>query len=94
MKVTYGYDVQEGDDPMLTFIESVMEKYSHYLAPGAFLVDAIPILRYVPSWMPGAGFKKLARTWKEELLKTINAPHDFAKKRMASMVFLALTIQY
>jgi len=33
--------------------------------PGAFLVDLLPWLKYVPSWMPGAGFKRLARKYKK-----------------------------
>ncbi len=28
--------------------------------PGRFLVDYIPFLRYIPEWVPGAKFQKLA----------------------------------
>ena len=30
---------------------------SELLIPGAFLVDSIPILKYVPEWFPGAKFQ-------------------------------------
>ena len=30
------------------------------LIPGAFLVDFIPILKYVPEWFPGAKFQSKA----------------------------------
>ncbi|CAL1709868.1 unnamed protein product [Somion occarium] len=36
------------------------------LAPGKFLVDVMPWLQYVPSWVPGAGWKKLAAQWAED----------------------------
>jgi len=31
--------------------------------PGAFLVDTFPILKYIPSWFPFAGFKRKAKIW-------------------------------
>ena len=30
------------------------------MTPGAFLVDIIPILKYVPEWFPGANFQRKA----------------------------------
>ena len=30
------------------------------LIPGAFLVDIIPILKYLPKWFPGAKFQSKA----------------------------------
>ena len=37
-----------------------MESISELLIPGAFLVDIIPILKYVPEWFPGARFQRKA----------------------------------
>ena len=42
-----------------------MESASQATAPGAFLVDMIPILKYVPEFVPGAGFQKQARIWRK-----------------------------
>ncbi|KAJ4485324.1 cytochrome P450 [Lentinula aciculospora] len=33
--------------------------------PGAFYVDQIPILKYIPEWFPGASFKRKAREWSD-----------------------------
>ena len=33
------------------------------LAPGKFLVDLVPWLRYTPDWLPGVGWKKKAAEW-------------------------------
>ena len=84
MKMTYGYDVQEDGDPMLTFIQNTMSKYSRFIVPGTFLVDSFPLLRYVPSWVPGAGFHAFAKIWRAELLETMDRPHNFAKEQMVS----------
>ena len=32
---------------------------------GLYLVDILPILRHVPSWVPGAGFQKQAKVFRE-----------------------------
>lgn len=51
-------------------------------APGAFLVDVFPLLRYIPRWMPGASFQKTAREWKNYLEDTANIPFNLVKERM------------
>ncbi|KIJ25993.1 hypothetical protein M422DRAFT_236734 [Sphaerobolus stellatus SS14] len=40
-----------------------MHNFAEAALPGNFLVDTLPILRYVPSWIPGGGFKKTAKEW-------------------------------
>lgn len=40
-------------------------------------------VRYLPEWMPGAGFKKTARQWKATLTETVEIPMRFVKKQMA-----------
>ena len=40
---------------------------------GAFLVDIFPLLRFVPSWVPGACFQKKATQWK-------TASHNYNRK--------------
>ena len=37
--------------------EEAMEVAAELLTTGAFLVDIIPILKYVPEWFPGAKFQ-------------------------------------
>ncbi|KAG5722533.1 O-methylsterigmatocystin oxidoreductase [Termitomyces sp. T112] len=40
--------------------EATMTKLSEALFPGAFAVDTLPFLRYIPAWFPGAGFQRYA----------------------------------
>ena len=43
------------------------------MRPGNFwLVDVLPILRYIPAWVPGAGFQRVAREGRE-LLETMRS---------------------
>jgi hypothetical protein len=43
---------------MIDDAETVVEGFSELAIPGSFLVDIFPILRFVPSWFPGAGWKR------------------------------------
>jgi hypothetical protein len=67
MKIGYGIAVQESDDPYISIAEKVMNGIAQAGIPGTFLVDLFPILRYVPSWFPGAGFQKKAARWREAI---------------------------
>ena len=67
MKIGYGITVQESDDPYISIAEEAFEGIAEAGIPGAFLVDIFPILKYVPSWFPGAGFQKKAAHWREAI---------------------------
>lgn len=40
-----------------------MHKFSIIFVPGKFLVELFPVLRFLPSWFPGAKFKRQAAEW-------------------------------
>ena len=65
MRIAYGIAVQESDDPYISIAQVVMNGASEAGNPGAFWVDFFPILKYVPSWFPGAGFQRKAARWRE-----------------------------
>ena len=52
--------VQPYGDPYIKIAEEANASISELLIPGAFLVDIIPILKYVPEWFPGARFQRKA----------------------------------
>ncbi|QRW13256.1 cytochrome P450 family protein [Ceratobasidium sp. AG-Ba] len=58
MRMTYGHVVVE-DDPLLKTTKQLGEIAGEALA-GLYWVDYFPILRYVPAWVPGAKFKRIA----------------------------------
>lgn len=57
---------------------------SKMLVAGAWFVDVIPVLRYVPSWCPGAGFKRTAAKWKKMLHAVVDLPFSFTLEQMGS----------
>ena len=65
MRIGYGIAVQESDDPYISIAEEALTRAAEAGIPGTFWVDWIPILKYVPSWFPGAGFQKKAERVRE-----------------------------
>jgi hypothetical protein len=41
-------------------------------------------VKYVPEWMPGAGFKTKAREWRKLSQAMINVPFDMVKAKFVS----------
>ena len=62
--MTYGIHIQEINDPFINLAEAAIQSASTAVDIGLFLVDVIPILKYVPEFLPGAGFQKQARIWR------------------------------
>lgn len=63
----YGHQVNTFDkDKFAKRVFKSAARFAGSLAPGAFLVDMMPWLIYVPSWMPGAGWKNKAAEWAED----------------------------
>ena len=60
LSMTYSIDVQPYNDPYIKIAEEALVAIAEFLVPGAFLVDIIPILKYVPEWFPGAKFQSKA----------------------------------
>lgn len=46
LEITYGYTVEGDDDSIVRMVDNVMEEFSASIAPGAFLVDLIPICKH------------------------------------------------
>ncbi|KAF8581539.1 cytochrome P450 [Ramaria rubella] len=84
LKISHGYTVLEAEkDPFVALAETALGQFSLSTAPGAFLVDVLPWLMYVPSWMPGAGFLRTAAAWRKNLFFTADAVHSYAKREIA-----------
>ncbi|EJD42594.1 cytochrome P450 [Auricularia subglabra TFB-10046 SS5] len=60
LAITYGLPVEKHFDEFTRMNEAVAEAFVEANVPGRYLVDSIPILRYVPMWFPGASFKRYA----------------------------------
>ncbi|KAF7346403.1 Cytochrome p450 [Mycena sanguinolenta] len=82
MRTVYGYDVQASNDHFVALSERAMMKLSQSVFPGAAAVNTFPILRYLPSWMPGAGFQRYAAESRQILEEMQQVPFEFVKENM------------
>ena len=87
MKITYGIDVQESDDPYIQVGEEAVKGFDEAGIPGAFLVDLFPMLKFVPSWFPGAGFQTKAAHWREINKAMIDNPFRYVKEQLVRDCF-------
>ncbi|KAG1800179.1 cytochrome P450 [Suillus subaureus] len=84
LRISHGYEVKENNDPFVDLADRVIINGSQAASPGAYMVDTLPFLAKVPVWFPGAGFKRIARKWRETLEEMVSAPHKLVKDQMAA----------
>ncbi|KAF5309457.1 hypothetical protein D9619_012390 [Psilocybe cf. subviscida] len=82
MNIVYGIKIQGANDPYVVNIEESNQGIVLAANPGAFLVDVIPVLKYVPSWFPGAGFKKKAEHLVKVNRKVVELPFNHVAQQV------------
>lgn len=91
MAVAYGIKVTPENDPFIETAELANSTLLEAAVPGKFLVDAIPTLKYLPEWFPGATFKKKAREWKAATEAMVEMPWNaFLKAAVGNYLSLSL----
>lgn len=48
MRVVYGYDIKSNHSDYVALVNEAMEGLSQAVHPGSYLVDFLPILKYIP----------------------------------------------
>jgi len=82
MMVSYGHEVADRNDEFIELAESSMNMIKKIIMPGAFLVDIMPWLRYIPAWFPGAGFQKVAEEGRKLSNDLRSRPYEAAKAQI------------
>lgn len=84
IEISYGFEALPKNDPYIDTAEKGLATVAIAALPGAFLVDTIPLLKFIPSWVPGARFKKQAKEWKQYADDTLEAPFRTLKQDIVS----------
>ncbi|KAJ7257102.1 cytochrome P450 [Mycena rebaudengoi] len=82
MDIAYGIKVLPSHDPYIQMAEKAMHDLSNASIPGAFLVDTFPAMKYLPSWFPGAGFKRKAKEWRKVVREVLEKPFHETKRNI------------
>ncbi|KAH9948695.1 cytochrome P450 monooxygenase [Amylocystis lapponica] len=79
----YGYTIASRDDPYTQLAEEATTAATDGAGPAAMLVDFFPLLKYIPTWMPGAGWKGKAADVRVLVRRLLDQPFEFVKAEMA-----------
>ncbi|KAF7318686.1 Cytochrome P450 [Mycena chlorophos] len=82
ISAVYGIEARPVNDPYVQLSEDALKSLLYASIPGRFLVDLIPVLMHVPEWLPGTGFKRLAREWSQLKDELVERPFAETQKQM------------
>ncbi|GJE96464.1 cytochrome P450 [Phanerochaete sordida] len=84
LDVVYAMDLDPRDNATMEPIEKAVKTFADLADAGAFLVDLIPILKYLPSWLPGVGFKRQGAVWGRWVSRMHEDPYQEVKSDVMS----------
>ena len=76
--------VKEKNDPFVSIAEKGVDAFSD--AQGFYLVNDLPWLQYLPSWLPGMGFLKIAKQGYIDSMNMYKKPYEMFKKRFVCCI--------
>jgi len=87
MMMMYGYVPATYNDPVVQAADEALRLGSPLVEHSGTLINIIPFLRHIPSWVPGATGKKTAEKvrWLSEIWQRI--PMEHVKTALVSIVF-------
>lgn len=80
MDISYGISVKDTDDPYIFRAQEAVKGFSEAAVAGRYLVDTIPAMKYIPSWFPGAGWKRTAEYYAELNRLVCTKPFEFVEQ--------------
>ncbi|KAJ6511478.1 cytochrome P450 [Mycena vitilis] len=80
--VTYGHQVKDVDDQYIEMMEHARATGEKTI--GAALVDIVPLFQHIPTWFPGAGFKRHALSRRKNAQDLRAIPYDIIKQDLAA----------
>ncbi|KZT01836.1 cytochrome P450 [Laetiporus sulphureus 93-53] len=84
LETAYGCSLKSREDNALRKMLEVTEETSATAGVlAATLVDLFPALVHIPTWMPGAGFKRRALQLRKQLRQVIDDPFQKVKRELA-----------
>ncbi|KAI0071515.1 cytochrome P450 monooxygenase [Panus rudis PR-1116 ss-1] len=84
MEISYGRQLQSNEDYIVKNTDEANAIAIQAGSAGNVIVDVFPILKHIPGWMPGAGFKRLAMHANKLVRELYDRPYDEIREQMAS----------
>ncbi|KAJ2911840.1 hypothetical protein MD484_g8575, partial [Candolleomyces efflorescens] len=74
IEIIYGVEFSKIDEAFIRDVLSLGKAFKLAAVPGRFWVENLPFLKYIPSWMPGAMFRRWAIEYREVSRRILNDP--------------------
>ncbi|OCH85716.1 CyP450 monooxygenase [Obba rivulosa] len=84
LELIYGSPVEDGKHRYLKYAEDVAKTVIEAFLPGNMVVEVLPFLQYMPSWSPGATYKKRLPQWREDVIAMRSYAFEDVKANLAS----------
>lgn len=86
MRTAYGFDDIERNKDMIQATVSLLTEVGEARKPGTYLVNVFSLLKYIPSWFPGAGFQKHFKYLAAKSMHVLHSPFEEAKTLLVSQI--------
>ncbi|KAH6891595.1 cytochrome P450 [Coprinopsis sp. MPI-PUGE-AT-0042] len=84
MRAAYGDDDPEYNKKLTTEADRFLARFLEVMTPGKFLVGFLPSMQHIPSWFPGAGWRRALEDFAIWNDRFISVPFEDTKARMRS----------
>ncbi|CAE6401968.1 unnamed protein product [Rhizoctonia solani] len=81
-QMVYGYTVQDNTDSYFRAAQEVDDHASQLAMVTNFYVNIFPFLNRIPEWVPGTGWKRTVRAWREQKAYALNAPFLWTQNQL------------
>ncbi|KAJ7199555.1 cytochrome P450 [Mycena haematopus] len=82
LEICYGIRVADAGDEYVALAGRALAGISLAGNFGTFCVDYFPLLKYVPTWLPGAKFKREGLKWRRLSSRLLNYAFDSVKQKL------------
>ena len=82
LKIMYDMDVVDWSDEFINLSGASVTAIGATQVPGKFWVEFLPVLRYIPGWVPGAYFKRYLKRFAPEINKMVDEPFNVVKQNI------------
>ncbi|KAG1720161.1 hypothetical protein EDB19DRAFT_1835146, partial [Suillus lakei] len=83
MSAVYDYEAKPNDDPLLLAAEKAIKVFLEVASPQtSAILETFPFLLKLPSWFPGASFKRLAIQSQKNATAMVDIPFRYARERV------------
>lgn len=76
MDIVYGIEITGMDDEHMKLVVEALEVLGESKIPGKYWADYVPLLQYVPTWVPGAASAKFAARSRSVVQEMVDKPFD------------------